>query len=152
MVREDTMEQVYLAVSENTEDLAWLQETLAPMGQVLQASDQLEELLDLLDVVNTHIVFLGIDTENTVQQCALLESLLTARPLVVVVCIGDGLNNQLVLSAMRAGARDFISYGLRSSEVQGLVRRIMERLPRLPVRQEQGELISLCGSEAEIGR
>lgn len=143
------MEQVYLAVSENTEDLAWLQETLAPMGQVLQASDQLEELLSLLDVVNTHIVFLGIDTENTVQQCALLESLLAARPLVVVVCIGDGLNNQLVLSAMRAGARDFISYGLRSSEVQGLVRRIMERLPRLPVRQEQGELISICGSEAD---
>lgn len=143
------MEQVYLAVSDNVEDLTWLQDTLAPMGQVLQASSQLEELLSLLDVVGTHIVFLGIDTENTVQQCALLESLLAARPLTVVVCIGDGLNNQLVLSAMRAGARDFISYGLRGSEVHGLVRRIMERLPRLPVRQEQGALISMCGSEAD---
>ncbi|MDY7219522.1 pilus assembly protein [Denitrificimonas sp. JX-1] len=143
------MEQVYLAVSENTDDLGWLQETLAPMGQVLQASDQLEELLGLMDVVNTHVVFLGVDADNMVQQCALIESLLAARPLVVVVCIGDGQNNQLVLSAMRAGARDFISYGLRSSEVQGLVRRIMERLPQLPVRKEQGGLITLCGSEAD---
>src|SRR5690606_3728229 len=68
----------------------------------------------------------------------------------VVVGVGDGFDTQLVLAAMRAGARDFISYGLRASEVLGLVRRLTRRLPQLPVRSELGQLWVLYGAQPDV--
>ncbi len=63
-------------------------------------------------------------------QSALIESALEAKPMLAIVALGDGMDNQLVLNAMRAGARDFVAYGSRSSEVAGLVRRLSKRARR----------------------
>lgn len=139
------MQYTFLAASQHVDDGTWLQETLAPLGQVLKAGDTLEELLGLIEVTGASLVFVGIDRERMVSQCALVEGLVEARPLLTVVGIGDGFDNQVVICAMRAGVRDFISYGLRSSEVLGLVRRLIQRLPQLPARREQGELTLLYG-------
>jgi len=144
------MEYTFLAASRSPDDSAWLQETLAPLGQVLKSADTLDELLALIEVTNASVVFIGIDRDHMVAQCALIEGLLEARPLLVVVGLGDGYDNQLVISAMRAGARDFISYGMRSSEVLGLVRRLTQRLPQLPVHREQGEFTLLYGVQPDV--
>lgn len=143
------MELTYLACSCSATDIDWLQEALAPLGKVLKAGDSLEELLGLVEVTGAGLVFVGIDRERTVGECALIESLLEARPMLTVVGIGDGYDNQLVIAAMRAGARDFISYGLRGSEVLGLVRRLTQRLPSLPTRRDQGLLTVLYGSQPD---
>ncbi|MFX6334938.1 pilus assembly protein, partial [Acinetobacter baumannii] len=67
-----------------------------------------------------------------------------------VVAIGDGLDNQLVLAAMRAGARDFITYGARASELTGLIRRLGGRLPSVPVSAaRQGELLTLVSARPD---
>ncbi|MCQ4325819.1 pilus assembly protein [Stutzerimonas stutzeri] len=145
------MEYTFLAAAQNVDDGVWLQETLAPLGQVLKSSDHMEELLGLIEVTGASLVFVGIDREHMVSQCALVEGLLEARPMLAVVGIGDGFDNQLVISAMRAGARDFISYGLRSSEVLGLVRRLIQRLPQLPAHREQGGLTLLYGVQPDAG-
>lgn len=144
------MEHTFLAASQRAADTEWLQEALAPLGQVLRAGDTLDELLGLIEVTGASLVFVGIDREHTVAQCALIEGLLEARPMLVVVAIGDGFDNQLVISAMRAGARDFMSYGLRSSEVLGLVRRLTQRLPQLPARREQGGLTVIYGVQPDV--
>ncbi|MFS2091341.1 pilus assembly protein, partial [Paenarthrobacter nicotinovorans] len=70
-----------------------------------------------------------LNNKNMVAQSALIEGALEAKPMLAIVALGDGMDNQLVLNAMRAGARDFVSYGSRSSEVAGLVRRLSKRLP-----------------------
>lgn len=141
--------RMFLACTYQEGDISWLQSALAPMGQVLRASQQLDELFGLIDATGATLVFVGMDRDNMSAQCALIESLLEAKPLLAVVVMGDGFDNELVIAAMRAGAKDFLTSGLRTSEVSGLVRRITERLPTLPARKEQGKLVLLFGSQPD---
>src|SRR5690606_20716942 len=141
--------RTFLACALGDEDLGWLQSSLSSMGQVLRSGNGLDELMGLIDATSSTLVFVGMDRENLSVQCALIESLLEARPMMTVMVVGDGFDNELVLAAMRSGARDFLTYGLRASEVLGLVRRVSERLPPLPPRREQGQLSLLFGNQAD---
>jgi pilus assembly protein CpaE len=142
------LSQTFLAITRSEIDLEWLQGTLAPLGQVVGAGNgSLDELLALVDVTFASLVFVGLDRENVVAQCALIEGALEAKPMLAIVALGDGMDNQLVLNAMRAGARDFVAYGSRSSEVAGLVRRLGKRLPPVAPNTQLGGLTVLYGAQ-----
>ncbi|MEB0205564.1 pilus assembly protein [Pseudomonas sp. CCC3.1] len=143
-----SLSQTFLALTRNNTDLEWLQGALAPLGQVVGAgSSSLDELLALIDVTFAGLVFVGLDREKVVSQCALIEGALEAKPMLAIVALGDGMDNQLVLNAMRAGARDFVAYGSRSSEVAGLVRRLSKRLPPTVPNTELGGLTVLFSAQ-----
>ncbi|CRM50446.1 pilus assembly protein [Pseudomonas fluorescens] len=145
----DNLSQTFLAITRNTTDLEWLQGALAPLGQVVSAgSGTLDELLALVDVTFANLVFIGLDREHLVAQSALIEGALEAKPMLAIVALGDGMDNQLVLNAMRAGARDFVAYGSRSSEVAGLVRRLSKRLPPVATNTQLGGLSVLYGTQS----
>ncbi|MCU0117972.1 pilus assembly protein [Pseudomonas sp. B2M1-30] len=138
------LSQTFLAITRNDTDLEWLQGALAPLGQVVSAGGgSLDELLALVDVTFASLVFVGLDREHLVAQSALIEGVLEAKPMLAIVALGDGMDNQLVLNAMRAGARDFVAYGSRSSEVAGLVRRLSKRLPAVAPSTQLGGLTVL---------
>ncbi|QXH50925.1 pilus assembly protein [Pseudomonas fakonensis] len=147
----DRANHTYLALTRNEDDLSWLQGALAPLGQVIGASGgsggSLDELLALVDVTFSNLVFIGLDREQLVSQCALIEGMLEAKPMLAIVALGDGMDNQLVLHAMRAGARDFVAYGSRASEVAGLVRRLGKRLPTVTSNPSLGGLTVLFGAQ-----
>ena len=144
----ESLNQAYLALTRNDEDLHWLQGALAPLGQVIGASSpNLDELLALVDMTFSNLVFIGLDREQLIGQCALIEGLLEAKPMLAIVALGDGMDNQLVLHAMRAGARDFVAYGSRASEVAGLVRRLGKRLPTATSNPSLGGLTVLYGAQ-----
>ena len=145
----DSLSQTFLAITRNSTDLEWLQGALAPLGQVVSAgSGTLDELLALVDVTFANLVFIGLDREHVVAQSALIEGALEAKPMLAIVALGDGMDNQLVLNAMRAGARDFVAYGSRSSEVAGLVRRLSKRLPPVTTNTQLGGLTVLYGTQS----
>src|SRR5471030_1183896 len=100
-----SLSQTFLAITRNSTDLEWLQGALAPLGQVVSAGGgSLDELLALVDVTFASLVFVGLDREHVVAQSALIEGALEAKPMLAIVALGDGMDNQLVLNAMRAGA------------------------------------------------
>lgn len=143
-----SLSQTFLAITRNNTDLEWLQGALAPLGQVVSAgTGTLDELLALIDVTFASLVFVGLDREHLMNQSALIESALEAKPMLAIVALGDGMDNQLVLNAMRAGARDFVAYGSRSSEVAGLVRRLSKRLPPVAPNPNMGGLSVLYGAQ-----
>ena len=142
------LSQTFLALTRNNTDLEWLQGALAPIGQVVGASTgSLDELLALVDVTFAGLVFVGLDREKVVAQCAWIEGALEAKPMLAIVALGDGMDNQLVLNAMRAGARDFVAYGSRSSEVAGLVRRLSKRLPAVTPNAQLGGLTVMYSAQ-----
>ncbi|MCV9919993.1 MULTISPECIES: pilus assembly protein [Pseudomonas] len=144
----ESLNQTYLAITRNEQDLNWLQGALTQQGQVIGASGgSLDELLALVDVTFSNLVFIGLDREQLVTQCALIEGVLEAKPMLAIVALGDGMDNQLVLHAMRAGARDFVAYGSRASEVAGLVRRLGKRLPAVTSNPSLGGLTVLYGAQ-----
>jgi pilus assembly protein CpaE len=143
------LSQTFLAITRNSTDLEWLQGALAPLGQVVSAGGgSLDELLALVDVTFASLVFVGLDREHVVAQSTLIEGALEAKPMLAIVALGDGMDNQLVLNAMRAGARDFVAYGSRSSEVAGLVRRLGKRLPPVAPSNHLGGLTVLYGVQS----
>ena len=143
-----SLSQTFLALTRNNTDLEWLQGALAPLGQVVGAgTSSLDELLALVDVTFAGLIFVGLDRDKVVNQCALIEGALEAKPMLAIVALGDGMDNQLVLNAMRAGARDFVAYGSRSSEVAGLVRRLSKRLPPVAPNAELGGLSVLFSAQ-----
>ena len=143
-----SLSQTFLALTRNNTDLEWLQGALAPMGQVVGAgTGSLDELLALVDVTFAGLVFVGLDREKVVSQCALIEGALEAKPMLAIVALGDGMDKQLVLNAMRAGARDFVAYGSRSSEVAGLVRRLNKRLPAVTPNAQLGGLTVMYSAQ-----
>ncbi|WP_297842237.1 pilus assembly protein [Pseudomonas sp.] len=145
-----SLSQTFLAITRTSTDLEWLQGALAPLGQVVGASTgNLDELLALVDVTFSSLLFVGLDREHLVTQCALIEGALEAKPMLAIVALGDGMDNQLVLNAMRAGARDFVAYGSRSSEVAGLVRRLGKRLPPVAPNPNMGGLTVLYGAQCD---
>src|SRR5471032_3605863 len=144
-----SLSQTFLAITRNSTDLEWLQGALGPLGQVVSAgSGNLDELLALVDVTVASVVFIGLDREHLMSQSALIEGALEAKPMLAIVALGDGMDNQLVLNAMRAGARDFVAYGSRSSEVAGLVRRLSKRLPPVAPNTQLGGLTVLYGVQS----
>lgn len=145
-----SLSQTFLAITRTGTDLEWLQGALAPLGQVVSAgSGSLDELLALVDVTFASVVFVGLDREHLVNQSALIEGALEAKPMLAIVALGDGMDNQLVLNAMRAGARDFVAYGSRSSEVAGLVRRLTKRLPPVAPNPNMGGLTVIYGAQCD---
>jgi len=143
------MENTFLISSRDESEVSWLRSSLAGMAEVIKVGDTLEEMLKLSELMSAPLVFVGVDRRNQVQQCTLIESLIEAKPMTGVVAVGDGHDSELVIAAMRAGARDFITYGLRGSEVQGLVRRLVSRLPQLPDRPQQAAVTLFYGAQPD---
>ncbi|BAP41817.1 pilus assembly protein [Pseudomonas sp. 21LCFQ02] len=145
-----SLSQTFLAITRNPADLEWLQGALGSLGQVVSAgSGSLDDLLALVDVTFASVVFVGLDRDHLMNQSALIEGALEAKPMLAIVALGDGMDNQLVLTAMRAGARDFVAYGSRSSEVAGLVRRLGKRLPAAASNPNMSGLTVLYGAQCD---
>lgn len=142
------MSQTFIAVTENRNSVEWLQKSLEGVGAVIHSEGQsLGEVLALVEVAGAAIVFVSLSKHSVVKGTTFIEGLLASNPMLAVIAVGDGMDNELVLAAMRAGARDFITYGARSSEVTGLVRRVSERIPitaKTPM--HQGSLTCMTSS------
>jgi pilus assembly protein CpaE len=145
------MSTSFLVSTRDKSQVEWLQNSLAALGQVVEAEGGVEELTRLTDLMQVPVAFISVDRHQQMQQCALIESLLEVRPMVAVVAIGDGYDSELVISAMRAGARDFITVGQRGSEVQGLVRRQLTRLPQpAQLGGAHADVVVVYGAQADV--
>lgn len=140
------MTQRFIAITDHAPTVQWLQQALDGLGVVMHAEKRsLSDVTALVNIASASIVFVSLARNNVAQGVAFIEGLLAAKPLLAVIVVGDGLEHELVLSAMRAGARDFITFGARSSEVADMVRRVNERLPvsaTMPV--ELGQMMVLA--------
>lgn len=124
------MKTHYVAVT-NREDFAnWLQGTLGPNSEVAIADlSSPDRVLQLVDATGTTVVFVTFVGNDLLNCSRIVERLMEAKPYLAVVAIAEERDEHLLLSAMRAGARDFITVGTDSMEVQGVVGRLLDRVP-----------------------
>ncbi|WP_237251632.1 pilus assembly protein CpaE [Thioalkalivibrio nitratireducens] len=145
--------QNFIAVFESDRELQWLKAGLAQVGEVVSAEGRpLEDVVDLVDMTGALVVFVGLQPANTARMTAFIEGLLVAKPMLSVVAVGDGMDSDLVLAAMRAGARDFLTPGARTSELTGLVRRLQQRLPSgQSVSANHGRFVAVLNARPDLG-
>lgn len=121
--------QTFLVSGCADSETSWLESTLADHGRVVPVSSKLEAIIGLADQMAVGIVFICVNQHNRHETFAVIEGLAESRPQVAVVAIGESTESELVLGAMRAGAKDYLSVGQRGSEVQSLIRRLGRKQP-----------------------
>lgn len=144
------MEQrTYLAVVERSEYYEWLRDALEPAADVARVNrSSLEDAISLIDMTGAVLVFVEVGEGLGV---SVIESLLAVKPMLTIIAIGPAGHEQHVLSAMRAGARDYISPNLRNSELVGLVRRLEERIGEMQAVKADGyELVSVYSARPDV--
>jgi len=136
----------YIAITNREDIVRWLQATLGPNAEIAVADPASpERILQLADATGTNVVFTLFTPAEVLTSARLVERLLEAKPYLAVVAVAEAQDERLMLAAMRAGARDYLTFGSEPIEVQGLVGRLLERLPAKGA-GSAGRLFSvLCG-------
>lgn len=118
----------FLLVSERKEVVQWLEAALHDEGEVIVAdSNNLDRVIQLVDAVGVRVVFCEITKDGSSREASFMEGLTAAKPLLPVVAMAENPDRQTVLTALRAGARDFVSPDMRPAEVISLIRRVISR-------------------------
>lgn len=118
----------YLAVIQSAECREWLGHVLAEQGEVVSGESQsLDRLLQLIDAIGIAAVFVQLTADKYRQEATLIEGLVAAKPLLPILVVADNFDQERLLAAMRAGARDYLTIGARSSEVIGVIKHLLPR-------------------------
>ncbi len=133
------MSQHFLLITHNKDVAHWVQTTLQDEAEIVLAdSDNLERVVQLIDAVHARAVVCKLQGTRLSQDASFMEGLTAAKPLLPVIALAETADRQSVLTALRSGARDFISPDMRPGEVISLVRRAAQREVSDPQRGNGG--------------
>ncbi|MBE0434720.1 MAG: hypothetical protein IBX56_02825 [Methylomicrobium sp.] len=122
--------QSFIAVTNDQDHIRWLNTVFKDEGEVVVAdSPSLERVRQILDLTGAQVVFVLLHVQSHRQDAALIEGLVAFKPMLSVIAMAEQADNELILSAMRSGARDFILTLSRPGEVINLVKRLAGRAP-----------------------
>lgn len=138
----------FVVVPSDDNQLRWLQDVLADEGEVVKADiNSIDRVRQLLDLTGAQVVFVGLTEENLRNSTAFIEDLVTFKTMLLVIAVADHAENEILLNAIRAGAREFITTGTRQNEVMRLVNRLQHRAPVAQHSQNtRGQVTSLISA------
>lgn len=144
------MKQRFVVVDEHESHVLWLKQTLGPQAEAVVADDPTpERVAQITDAASGNVVFVRLDRADLRERAALVTGLLDCKPHLAVVGIGDDDDKEIVLAAMRAGARDFLRVGSDPLEAEAALRRLLSRTPA-PQQAGRGEQIAVLCSRPDI--
>ena len=118
----------FIAITHTQECLQWLSQSLRGEGEVIPAdSPTVEGVVQLSDAIGASIIFVQLNPMDYRQEALLIEGVIEAKPYLPMIVVADCLDQNLLLTVLRMGARDFIKIGTRESEVVAEVRRLIPR-------------------------
>lgn len=144
------MKSQAVVVADDPVYLSWLENaagasTEFALVRPLDAEDLLERVQTLGRV---DVVFFQFDRGNLDARLAMMERLVERQPDIAVAGLGADSNPDIVLAAMRAGARDFFVLRRDEADVVALLSKLLRRtqsVARVP--QKQGQLFAIFSSQ-----
>lgn len=126
-------------VTQERDQFDWLQAALEGTADVVMSQQRdLNDVMQLINMATASIIFVPVRRDGWIEDVQFIEGLMAASPTLACVAVSDALDQERLLGAMRAGAKDFVTFTTRPSELAGLVRRLGERIPEVienPMRQ-----------------
>lgn len=118
----------FIAITHHQECLQWLSQSLRDEGEVIPAdAPSIERVVQLSDAIGASTIFVQLNPSNYRQEALLIEGIIAAKPFLPVIVVADSFDQNLLLTVIRLGARDFIKIGTRASEVVAEVKRLIPR-------------------------
>jgi pilus assembly protein CpaE len=134
----------YISITHTQECLQWLAQSLKDEGELIPSdASSIERVVQLSDAIGASAIFVQLNSLEYRQETLLMEGIITAKPFLPVIVVADSIDQNLLLTVMRLGARDFIKIGTRASEVVAVVKRLIPRDGALPsLQSDQGGKIT----------
>ncbi|GBG15883.1 pilus assembly protein CpaE [Novimethylophilus kurashikiensis] len=118
----------YILVSQQPECKTWLTQALDDHGELIPVdAPSIERVVQLADAIGAAGIFVQMTLADYRQEAMLIEGLIAAKPMLPVLVVAEAVEQELLLAAMRVGARDFIKIGTRPSEVVATLRRLVPK-------------------------
>jgi pilus assembly protein CpaE len=131
--------QSYILVTNDVECRHWLNHALAEAGEVFIAdSPSIDRVLQLAEATGASVMFVHLTANDFRQESTLIEGIGSAKPFMPVLAVTDVVSEEMLLNAMRVGARDMVKIGARASEVVAAVRRLIPRESKVPSQKQSG--------------
>ncbi|MDR5171600.1 hypothetical protein IHQ56_07215 [Methylobacillus flagellatus] len=124
----------YIVVSNGDECIRWLRNISDHSSKFIFVEEQdTRKVMQLVDAVDINAVLLHMRSQDFRQEVALspaflqevafIEEISSTRPDLPVLALADTTDEQLLLTIMRAGARDFIRIGSKENELLAILGR-----------------------------
>jgi pilus assembly protein CpaE len=139
----------FIAITNSQECLQWLGQSLRDEGDLIPAdSPTTERVVQLADAIGASIIFVQLNPADYRQEALLIEGIIAAKPYLPVIVVADSFDQNLLLTVIRLGARNFIKSGSRASEVVAEVKRLIPRDGSLQASQndQNGKITSVISA------
>src|SRR5574340_390316 len=145
------MENRFVLVTARQEQFNWLSEALTGIGVIIwDKGDNKDTLIELIGSIGVRVVFLDFNPDATSRSVATAEELLKVFPSLWLVGIGKLDSGDNILTAMRAGSREFIEDGIEAARVRDVVQKLLVKAPPLPA-SPRGKMLALIGGRPCMG-
>lgn len=144
------MDNRFVLVTARQEQFNWLSEALAGIGVIIWDKGEKDTLLELIGSIGIRVVFLDFNPDATRQSAALAEELLRVFPSLWLVGVGELDSGENILTAMRAGAREFIEDNSETERIREVVQKLISKAPPLPA-TPRGKMLALIGGRPGMG-
>lgn len=150
------MKTLAVVVADDPVYLNWLQHAAEGIEFTLIAPQDANDLIERVQMMGrADIVFFQFDAMNASTRASMVERFLDRMPEVPVAGLGADNNSDVVLTAMRAGARDFFVLKRDDANVAALLGRLLRRSAQTTPgtgRKQQGKLFAVlsCNPSANI--
>ena len=120
--------QTVLAVTNREDYLSWLNQALSDHAEVVVADDDtVERVLQLVDAVEADGLFVQLGGGEKASHLDLIEGLLAVKPHLAIAVFSESTELDMVIAAMRAGARDVVAVGSSERQAQDALYRLRGR-------------------------
>lgn len=143
-----------LIVSQDADCADWLGDALEQIGirYVRANPPTLDKVLQVTSLATVDVVFVYVSRYGgEYDDMALIEGLTAAKPLLPVVTVSESTDPQMLLQAMRAGARDFLPMDSSPNEILTLLGRVKPRETLVQQNEKTGEMISVLDARPGYG-
>ena len=147
------MKTLAVVVADDPVYLNWLQHTAEGVEFTLIAPQDANDLIERVQMMGrADIVFFQFDASNASLRAGMVERFLDRMPEVPVAGLGPEPNPDVVLTAMRAGARDFFVLKRDDANVAALLGKLLRRSTQTaPGARKQGKLFAVLSCNPTVG-
>ena len=147
------MKTLAVVVADDPVYLNWLQHTAEGVEFTLIAPQDANDVIERVQMMGrADIVFFQFDASNASLRAGMVERFLDRMPEVPVAGLGSENNSDVVLTAMRAGARDFFVLKRDDANVAALLGKLLRRSGQAVVGvRKQGKLFAALSCNPSVG-